>query len=122
MFAADHHVQPMYWTTQHGRELGPLHSSSLQMSFMQSILTTPAFPALPSLQENELFVGRVAQLGFAASLIGEIATGKGPLEQLGLETGIPLYEIEGVLAAFILFLFFAAINPGSGKFINNGDA
>ena len=30
---------------------------------------------------NELFVGRVAQLGFAASLIGEVVTGKGPLAQ-----------------------------------------
>ena len=28
---------------------------------------------------NELFVGRVAQLGFASSLIGETVTGKGPL-------------------------------------------
>jgi photosystem II protein len=82
-------------------------------------LTTLPLP--PALQENELFVGRVAQLGFAASLIGEIVTGKGPLAQLGLETGVPLYEIEGALAAWILFLFFAAINPGSGKFINNGD-
>jgi hypothetical protein len=80
------------------------------------------FPPLPSLQENELLVGRVAQLGFAASLIGEILTGKGPLEQLGLEIGIPLYEVEGALAAWILFLFFAAINPGSGKFINADDA
>jgi hypothetical protein len=33
------------------------------------------------------FVGRVAQLGFAAALIGEFLTGKGPLAQLGLETG-----------------------------------
>lgn len=33
-------------------------------------------------KENELFVGRVAQLGFAASLIGETLTGKGPLEQV----------------------------------------
>jgi photosystem II protein len=64
---------------------------------------------------NELFVGRVAQLGFVASLIGEIATGKGPLAQLGFETGIPLYEIEGGLAAWILFFLFAAINPGSGE-------
>ena len=30
---------------------------------------------------NELFVGRVAQLGFAASLIGEVRTGQGPLAQ-----------------------------------------
>lgn len=109
----------------------------------------------------------MAQLGFAASLIGEILTGKGPLAQLGLETGvcvcvcgvcvihailhsrwlgylvvkvhwaphlltspaplallgagIPLYEIEGGLAAWVLFLFFAAINPGTGKFVNDED-
>jgi hypothetical protein len=41
-------------------------------------------------KENELFVGRVAQLGFAASLIGETITGKGPLAQFDIETGINL--------------------------------
>ncbi len=39
---------------------------------------------------NELFVGRVAQLGFAASLIGETLTGKGALAQFDIETGISL--------------------------------
>jgi hypothetical protein len=34
-------------------------------------------------KENELFVGRVAQLGFAAALVGEAVTGVGPLAQLG---------------------------------------
>ena len=35
-------------------------------------------------KKNELFVGRVAMLGFAAELIGELAQGgKGPLGQLG---------------------------------------
>ena len=34
-------------------------------------------------KDNELFVGRMAQLGFAASLIGELYTGDGPLGQLG---------------------------------------
>lgn len=38
-------------------------------------------------KENELFVGRVAQLGFAASLIGEAITGKGALAQFDFETG-----------------------------------
>lgn len=69
------------------------------------------------LQANELFVGRMAQLGFAAALIGEAITGKGPLEQLGLETGVPLGEIEPLLAVSILFTFFAAINEGSGRFV-----
>ncbi|MDG6100277.1 hypothetical protein EXU34_22760, partial [Alteromonas sp. ZYF713] len=40
-------------------------------------------------KQNELFVGRVAMIGFAASLLGEAITGKGILQQLNLETGIP---------------------------------
>lgn len=66
---------------------------------------------------NELFVGRAAQLGFAASLIGETFTGKGPLAQFGLETGVPVTEAEPLLLAFIAFTFLAAINEGTGKFI-----
>merc|ERR1711924_441581 len=52
---------------------------------------------------NELFVGRMAQLGFAASLIGEAVTGKGPLAQFNLETGIPLSEAEPLLLFSIVF-------------------
>ncbi|KAI7838596.1 hypothetical protein COHA_007604 [Chlorella ohadii] len=69
-------------------------------------------------KENELFVGRVAQLGFASALIGEAITGKGILGQLGLETGLPLNETEPLLLAFVAFTLFAAINPGSGKFVD----
>ncbi|KAJ9513102.1 hypothetical protein QJQ45_029409 [Haematococcus lacustris] len=58
-------------------------------------------------KENELFVGRVAQLGFAASLIGETLTGKGALAQFDIETGLPLQDTEFGLAAFILFFLFA---------------
>lgn len=43
---------------------------------------------------NEVFVGRTAQLGFLASLIGEKITGFGPLKQFGLETGIPLGQVR----------------------------
>jgi photosystem II protein len=32
--------------------------------------------------QNELFAGRLAQLGFAAAVLGEVATGLGPLGQL----------------------------------------
>jgi uncharacterized protein YaiE (UPF0345 family) len=35
---------------------------------------------------NELFVGRVAMIGFAASLLGEALTGTGILAQLNLGT------------------------------------
>lgn len=66
---------------------------------------------------NELFVGRVAQLGFAFSLIGETITGKGALAQIGLETGLPIVDTEPLLLAFIAFTLFAAVNEGTGKFV-----
>lgn len=68
---------------------------------------------------NELFVGRVAQLGFAFSIIGEIITGKGALAQLNIETGVPIFELEPLVILNIVFFFIAAINPGTGKFIND---
>eukprot|EP01024_Parvocaulis_polyphysoides_P006033 TRINITY_DN1153_c0_g1_i10.p5 TRINITY_DN1153_c0_g1~~TRINITY_DN1153_c0_g1_i10.p5 ORF type:complete len:130 (+),score=22.16 TRINITY_DN1153_c0_g1_i10:479-868(+) len=67
-------------------------------------------------KQNELFVGRVAQLGFAFALIGEAITGKGPLAQFDIETGLPLSDTEPLLLFFIAFTLFAAINEGTGKF------
>jgi hypothetical protein len=40
---------------------------------------------LPPLQDNELFVGRAAMLGWAFGLLGEVTTGRGFLSQLGYE-------------------------------------
>ncbi|KAF5749029.1 Photosystem II 22 kDa family protein [Tripterygium wilfordii] len=68
---------------------------------------------------NELFVGRLAQLGIAFSLIGEIITGKGALAQLNIETGIPINEIEPLVLFNVIFFFFAALNPGTGKFLTD---
>jgi photosystem II 22kDa protein len=56
--------------------------------------------------------------GFAFALIGESVTGKGPLGQLGLETGIPLNEAEPLLLFSIIFTLFAAVNEGRGKFVD----
>ncbi|CAI5970326.1 unnamed protein product [Closterium sp. NIES-65] len=60
---------------------------------------------------NELFVGRLAQLGFAASLIGKVITGRDALAQLNIEIGVPVWELEPLLLASIAFFFIAAINP-----------
>eukprot|EP00252_Welwitschia_mirabilis_P017478 TRINITY_DN3872_c0_g1_i1.p1 TRINITY_DN3872_c0_g1~~TRINITY_DN3872_c0_g1_i1.p1 ORF type:complete len:286 (-),score=22.10 TRINITY_DN3872_c0_g1_i1:258-1052(-) len=68
---------------------------------------------------NELFVGRLAQLGIAFSIIGEIVTGKGALAQLNIETGVPVNEIEPLVLFSIAFFFFAALNPGNGRFITD---
>lgn len=70
---------------------------------------------------NELFVGRLAQLGIAFSIIGEVITGKGTLAQLNFETGVPISEIEPIILFQVVFFFIAAINPGTGKFINDDD-
>lgn len=70
---------------------------------------------------NELFVGRLAQLGIAFSIIGEIITGKGTLAQLNIETGVPITEIEPIILFQVIFFFIAAINPGTGKFISDDD-
>lgn len=63
---------------------------------------------------NELFVGRVAMIGFAASLVGEyFQGGKGPLGQLGIP--MPLYADYAAyaLAGWTLFFFAAAIGTGN---------
>lgn len=70
---------------------------------------------------NELFVGRLAQLGIAFSIIGEIITGKGALAQLNIETGVPINEIEPLVLFNVVFFFFAALNPGNGKFVTDED-
>ncbi|MCL8600397.1 chlorophyll a/b-binding protein [Proteus mirabilis] len=76
-------------------------------------------PVFGFTKANELFVGRLAQLGFAFSLIGEIITGKGALAQLNIETGVPIGEIEPLVLLNVLFFFIAAVNPGTGKFVTD---
>lgn len=53
-----------------------------------------------------------------AGLLGEAITGKGILGQFQIETGIPLNEAEPLLLVFIAFTLFAAVNEGSGKFVD----
>ena len=72
-------------------------------------------------KSNELFVGRLAQLGFVFSLIGEIITGKGALAQLNIETGVPITEIEPLVLFNVIFFFIAALNPGTGTFVTDDE-
>jgi photosystem II 22kDa protein len=100
----------------------PAHSICLQ----RQVLIDPPIECLDviwhtfsqSVHFLQLFVGRLAQLGFASALLGEALTGKGPLAQIGLETGIPLNEAEPLLLFSILFTLFAAVNEGRGKFVD----
>ncbi|CAM6093275.1 unnamed protein product [Calypogeia fissa] len=71
-------------------------------------------------KQNELFVGRVAMIGFAASILGEALSGKGTLTQFDIETGIPLYKTEPPLLLFIFLTLFGAIGAlgDTGKFVD----
>lgn len=81
----------------------------------------PAGPLFAFSTPNELFVGRMAQLGFAFALIGETVTGKGALAQLKFETGIPVSDLEPLLILSIAFFFLSTINPETGRFFQNRD-
>lgn len=95
---------------------GPLQDPSIPFFSKQGLGLSGGFGFT---KENELFVGRVAQLGFAASLVGEAVTGKGPLAQFDIETGLPLTETEPLLLAFIAFFLLAAVNEGRGRFVKD---
>ena len=98
-------------------------------------------------RRREVFAGRLAMFGFAASLIGEvhkgplrrrcicleaschktarrlqISTGKGVLGQLSLETGLPTGQIELGLVALIGYNLFSVSplllgSPGETTFV-----
>jgi len=57
-------------------------------------------------ENNELFLGRLAQLGFALSTIIESQTGKGPLAQLDATSG----ELSLIVVAIAAFGLFGAIS------------
>ncbi|KAG8054605.1 hypothetical protein GUJ93_ZPchr0001g31490 [Zizania palustris] len=90
-------------------------------SFRSALGLSEGGPLFGFTKSNELFVGRMAQLGIAFSIIGEIVTGKGALAQLNIETGVPISEIEPLVLFNVIFFFVAAINPGTGKFVITDD-
>eukprot|EP00245_Coleochaete_scutata_P006894 TRINITY_DN21711_c0_g1_i1.p1 TRINITY_DN21711_c0_g1~~TRINITY_DN21711_c0_g1_i1.p1 ORF type:complete len:263 (-),score=81.95 TRINITY_DN21711_c0_g1_i1:610-1398(-) len=78
-------------------------------------------PTFGFTKANELFVGRLAQLGFVASIIGEIITGKGALAQLQFETGVPIQDVDFVIIFFAALLATTALTPGAGKFVEDDE-
>lgn len=67
-------------------------------------------------RRREHIVGRIASLGMAADIIGEIITGKGPINQLSLETGFQPQILFAVLVALVGVNFFGGLSPYSETF------
>lgn len=51
------------------------------------------------------------QVGFSVSIAAEALTGRGPLSQLNIETGIPLAEIDGIVVFLIAFNVATVLFP-----------
>jgi len=73
-------------------------------------------------KERELIVGRLAQLGFASSIVGELMTGLGPLGQLRMEESLPMTQLEPLLAVVAIFIVLASLSPGTGDFEDDAPA
>ena len=62
----------------------------------------------------ERFNGRLAMVGFALACVGDVGSGGlGPLEQLDLETGIPVIDAELFGAFFLFGVFFNVVATGA---------
>lgn len=67
--------------------------------------------------DNEVFVGRLAMLGFASSVVGEyLSGGQGVLSQLGYTLGLQQQQVGLFLAGLIGFNLVASLLPGSATF------
>lgn len=60
---------------------------------------------------SDLFMSRLAMVGFSVSIAAEALTGRGPLSQLNIETGIPLAEIDGIVVFLIAFNVATVLMP-----------
>lgn len=92
------------------RQKGPTQDPKINISEPKKFLGITNFGFS---KKNEVFVGRTAQLGFLASVIGEKITGKGPLGQFSIGTGVPLSQAGIGLIAFISFFLVAAVFEGN---------
>jgi len=80
-------------------------------NWRESFGLTKDGPLLGFFPENELFIGRLAMLGFAGTTLVEAFTGLGPLKQLGLETGLGLNIEEDVIFGAAAFFAVTAFFP-----------
>jgi len=60
---------------------------------------------------ESLFARRLTVISFGAALIGEKVTGKGCVSSIGMETGVPLEEVDAVVFILAGLLLVAAFQP-----------
>jgi photosystem II protein len=71
-------------------------------------ITQPAFT-----RRREHLIGRLAALGFSFGLVGELLTGRGPISQLHMETGLPFGVLYAVIIGLVGYSAYGALRPGS---------
>lgn len=71
-------------------------------------LLQPAFT-----RRREVFVGRLAMVGFVSAVFGELLTGQGVLGQVGLYTGLSRPVVQALVFGIVTFNYLAAVNPRS---------
>jgi hypothetical protein len=59
--------------------------------------------------------------GIQAVLLGERITGKGAVQALDHAVGVPLWEIEPLLAALVIALLIAALYPRRKQLAENAE-
>ncbi|KAF6254728.1 hypothetical protein COO60DRAFT_1703166 [Scenedesmus sp. NREL 46B-D3] len=90
----------------------PITSSSSSSSSSK-----PAGFELGFTKDNEVFVGRMAMAGFAASVVGEVLSGgQGALAQLSYLYGLPEAQVGLFLAGLVGFNLVAGLLPTAATF------
>jgi photosystem II 22kDa protein len=80
------------------------------------------FSLLPSISKAQaLTIGKGCQLFFSLSLLGEMISGYGPLNNLGFEVGVHIHDENALVVAAVVALLYAAASEGTGRFVEGSD-
>ncbi|KAL0044887.1 hypothetical protein WJX82_001051 [Trebouxia sp. C0006] len=113
------HVSPT-WSFENQKDIRKRPPGPVQQPQKDAVSDPQGFlgisKAFGFTKRNEVFTGRIAMIGFAAAIFGEVQTGgKGPLGQLALPIHTPIgSQLAGFgLAIWFGFSLFAAIGLGN---------
>lgn len=98
------------------KEIGPLQDATI--SLFDPLRFFGIDNKVGFYTKNELFVGRVAMIGFSISLIQDILDGKGPLTEMSGETHLNAMYISAGIVAWAMLMATTAIQQSSKKLKN----